>query len=292
MIFLAAFAFETVFSPQDAWSQSFAVRCAAVLVMAVAGYRLGAARANAQFRGKQQRRRGFRRLIAPCLVALAALPAVCLSVYCSRARRQTETVERLEWLDGCEVGYDDDQDPTFWQRVLVPVLGPDFFYRAVDVDIDAADVAVALPQLKALPWLRRVWVESDFYGRPVTDEASPSYVEARAEIDREWRPGKMPLLFLREIETPNGAGDEHEYVDSSDIEAGRIDRRAIQKRVADGAKLFVLPGPSRFEGPVTVEEFFSGTEEEIRYEVSRRMCVKVAEKLRQELPGVQVETSE
>ena len=79
---------------------------------------------------------------------------------------------------------------------------------------------------------------------------------------------------------------------NSDIEAGRIDRRAIQKRVADCAKLFVLPGPSRFEGPVTVEEFFSGTEEEIRYEVSRRMCVKVTEKLRQELPGVQVETPE
>ena len=81
-------------------------------------------------------------------------------------------------------------------------------------------------------------------------------------------------------------------VDSSDIEAGRIDRRPSQKRVADGAKLFVLPGPSRFEGPVTVEEFFSGTEEEIRYEVRRRMRVKIAETLRQELPGVEVETPE
>jgi hypothetical protein len=48
----------------------------------------------------------------------------------------------------------------------------------------------------------------------------------------------VAVSVSREIAIPNGAS---EYVDSSDMEAGRIDRRAIQKRVADGAKLFVWP---------------------------------------------------
>ena len=53
-----------------------------------------------------------------------------------------------------------------------------------------------------------------------------------------------------------------------------------------------LPRPWGQPSPVAVEEFLSGTEDEIRYEVGRRMRVKIAEKLRQELPGVQVETPE
>jgi hypothetical protein len=197
-------------------------------------------------------------------------------------------VESLEWLDGCSVGYDEEPasalathlDTPFWKDFL----GRDFLHCAVAVDIKASDVAGALPQLKALTCLERVRVGADYDEKPVTDETGRCYVDARAELAREMKAGNVPLEYTRFVLTSDN------WQDFSMSEGS--DRRALQKRVADGDRLFVR-SPNGSETAVTIEQFCEGTDEEIRRAVDGRARVKfrneVIEDLRRELPGVQVD---
>jgi hypothetical protein len=130
----------------------------------------------------------FRKLLVFMLLASIGLSWPATRMH--NARRQKEAVQAILRIEGCQVAYDGEDvfvpklyigkrpplPPVTWTESL---FGKDFAHRAGTVGLPATRVDEVVPQLRRLPYLRRVVVLRD-------EGSGDRQVEAAAErIGRE-----------------------------------------------------------------------------------------------------------
>jgi len=185
VIVLVSLVVAYLFSPAAPWSHYQLLRAAAILLVAVPAYFVAFGRGRERLEPGGNAATGWRRWLQfslRTLLLLTLLLALYLGLYCERARRQKEAVASLAktcsfiyesdlagvparnvvWADMNRWGQNVTAETAFnwsWlQRALAERLGADYVDRVVAVRINSYNVDEALPHLKKLPYLRRVYM--------------------------------------------------------------------------------------------------------------------------------------
>jgi len=224
VIVLASLVVAYLFSPAAPWSHYQLLRAAAILLVAVPAYFVALGRRREGHGSGEQVATGWRRWLQfslRTLLLLTLLLALYLGLHCERARRQERAVLSLAplycgfiyesdlvgappgdpgWADMKRRGLNVTAETAFswnWlQRVLGERLGADYVDRVVGVRIDSQDVDEALPHLKKLPYLRRVYIPP---GRGIEGNDEQDF-KAREKLQRElphvevWFCGGIPIV--------------------------------------------------------------------------------------------------